>query len=74
MRYLKRLFAYLGRRWARPEQLEFPFHVKASRRATLLRPRGRGLWPLSMLYHRLHPLSPLAFPLSTLEDHFFLSR
>jgi hypothetical protein len=40
MRYFRQLFAFFTRGRARHEQLQLPFHVKASRRAALLRPRG----------------------------------
>ncbi len=38
MRYFKQLFAFFTRGRPRHEQLQLPFHVKASRRAALLQP------------------------------------
>ncbi len=42
MRYLRRLLTLFHRTRPRPQQLELPFHVKASRRGSLLERRGRA--------------------------------
>jgi hypothetical protein len=42
MRYFRQFFAFFTRARTRHEQLQLPFHVTASRRAALLRPRGRS--------------------------------